>query len=122
MTGVCPPTAEDQPGPHALRHHGQVLTCPPPDCSTNINELSQSQQYALFKQNAFEAIATCLLHHVLPIVSGAPVKLELPELLAIEGVALRSIASGRRCLFCSVKIPAVEREAMREQMTGRYII
>jgi hypothetical protein len=35
------------------------------------------------------------------IVSGAPVKLELLELLAIEGVALRSIASGPQSLFCS---------------------
>jgi hypothetical protein len=35
------------------------------------------------------------------IVSGAPVKLELLELLAIEGVALRSIASGPQALFCS---------------------
>ena len=33
------------------------------------------------------------------IVSGAPVKLELLELLAIEGVALRSIASGPQALF-----------------------
>ena len=35
------------------------------------------------------------------IVSGAPVKLELLELLAIEGVALRSIASRPQALFCS---------------------
>jgi len=35
------------------------------------------------------------------IVSGASVKLELLELLAIEGVALRSIASGPQALFCS---------------------
>ena len=57
------------------------------------------------------------------IVSGAQVKLELSELLAIEGVALRSIASGRQYLFCSTKIPIVERDAMRmERMTGRYII
>ena len=60
--------------------------------------MSQSQQNA-FEQIAFEVRVFDAMRS--QIVSGAPVKLELLELLAVEGVALRSIASGPQALFCS---------------------
>jgi len=84
--------------------------------------ISQSQQNASnralskYLRRAYDPVRS-------QIVPGAPVILELPELSVIEGGALRSIASGRQCLLCSVKIPVAEPDVMRwEQMTARRMI